>query len=132
MQGSRFQGVGVVVVVVVVAVVVLAVAVVAAVAVGAAAVAVAVAEVAAAVAAVVAVAVARAEAVGVVGAVVGLVVGTPRSKTTFAVNHVKTTSILLGICSTFVILDQLMKPQNRLELRILDLLFGWGAGEGGG
>ena len=43
-----------------------------------------------------------------------VVVGTPPLPTTLALRHVKTTSILLGIYSTFVMSDHHKRPQNRL------------------
>ena len=44
-----------------------------------------------------------------------MVIGTPPPlPTTLALSHVKTTSILLGIYSIFVMSDHHKRPQNRL------------------
>ena len=50
----------------------------------------------------------------VVVVVVVVVVGAPPLPTTLALSHVKTTSILLGIYSTFVMSDHHKRPQNPL------------------
>ena len=50
----------------------------------------------------------------VIVVVVVVAVGTPPLPTTLALNHVKTTSILLGIYGTFVMCDHHKRPQNRL------------------
>ena len=39
----------------------------------------------------------------------------PPLPTTLALSHVKTTSILLGIYSTFVMSDHRKRPRNRLD-----------------
>ena len=74
----------------------------------------------------------------VVVVVVVVVVGPPPYQLHLLLAHVKTTSILLGIYSTFVMSDHHKRPQNPLVefvnsgLLILDLILGGGGGVGGG